>query len=66
MFFKDYPDILSIKQVQEILGIGKTKTYELLRNNAIPNVRIGKKYIISKLALLKFLNPYDTNEVSHS
>ncbi len=38
-----------------ILHIGRSKVYELLRENTIPNLRIGKKYIIPKQLLIDFL-----------
>ncbi len=33
--FTDYPDIISVKQLQEMLHIGKNRARELLRSNEI-------------------------------
>jgi excisionase family DNA binding protein len=52
----NYPDVLSVKDVSEILRIGKNSTYALLGNKAIASRRIGKKYLIPKKCLLDFLN----------
>ena len=53
--FEQYPEILSIEQLCEILKIGRVKAYELLKANVIKNKRIGKKYIIPKKSLVEFL-----------
>ncbi|MBI9013181.1 MAG: helix-turn-helix domain-containing protein [Clostridiales bacterium] len=48
--------IYTPKEVSEILGIGITKIYELLQQDRIPNMRIDRKYLISKDALEKAFN----------
>lgn len=53
---KDYPNLLSVDDLRNVLGnIGKNKAYELLRNNAIHHVRIGRKYKIPKKAVIEYL-----------
>ena len=52
---KDYKDILTIKEIKEILGIGKNKAYELVNNGTIPSFKIGTKYKITKVNLLNYL-----------
>ena len=42
--FLQYPDVVTIQQVMEMLNIGKNKAYELIQNGTIQTVRIGKKY----------------------
>ena len=39
----------------EILNIGKNTAYKLLKNNDIPNRRLGKKYIIPKFGVIEYL-----------
>lgn len=39
---EDYPLILTVKDVMEILGIGKRVAYELMDRKDFPTVRIGK------------------------
>lgn len=50
-----YSDILTVSDVMKILHIGRNKAYELLRSKEIPNIKIGKKYIIPKNMLIDFL-----------
>ncbi|MFH1541120.1 MAG: helix-turn-helix domain-containing protein [Elusimicrobiota bacterium] len=41
-------DIMSIKELAEYLGIGKSKIYNLIRQNKIPASKIGRQYRFSK------------------
>ncbi|HCT64746.1 MAG TPA: DNA-binding protein [Lachnospiraceae bacterium] len=53
---EDYPDILTPKEVMEILGISKNTLYQLINNREIPATRLGRKlWRIQKQALLDFL-----------
>ncbi|MBR1832290.1 MAG: helix-turn-helix domain-containing protein [Ruminiclostridium sp.] len=51
-----YPELISITQLCEILGIGRVKAYQLLKANIIKCKRIGKKYIIPKKSVIEFLD----------
>ncbi len=52
---KDYPDVLTIYHLCEILHIGRQTVYQLLQDEAIKHVRVGRKYIIPKTSLINFL-----------
>lgn len=52
---KNYKDVLTIKDLKEILGIGKNQTYNLINNGTIPHFRVGKNIKVSKANLIKFL-----------
>lgn len=54
--FKEYPDIVSVKQLQEMLHIGKNRALELLRRNEISCIRIGYTFKIPKVNVIEFLN----------
>lgn len=51
----DYPDVLSIQQIQEILNIGRNSIYNLLQANKIKSIKIGKKYVVPKQSIINFL-----------
>ena len=38
-----------------MLNIGRNSAYELLRNNIIKSVRVGKRYIIPKVYVIAYL-----------
>lgn len=53
--FKDYPDVVDIKQLREILNIGITKAYKLVNNNIIHSRKVGREYKIPKLMIIEYL-----------
>lgn len=53
--FKDFPDCVNAQELQQMLGIKRTKTYELLKNGTIKSIKIGKDYKISKLNVIAYL-----------
>jgi len=63
--FAQYPDIVSVSQLTKMLNIGKSSAYALLQNNQIHHVKIGKKYIIPKTAVLAFIGEmcYNNNQI---
>jgi len=54
--FENYSDIVSIGDIMSMLGIGKSSVYGLLKNDQIRHVRVGRKYIIPKQAVIDFIN----------
>ena len=54
--FKDYPDVVNIKELQIMLGgISKKLAYQLLRNNIIKSIKIGRQYKIAKADVILYL-----------
>lgn len=53
-----YNDVISVEELCAILHIGKNSAYKLLKNNVILNKRIGRRYIIPKHGVIKFLKQY--------
>ena len=53
---EDYPDVLNVSELAQILRVHISTAYGLLHSGAIPYRRIGSAYRISKRALLQFLN----------
>lgn len=46
---------LSVDEAAEIMGIGKSKTYELIRNRRLPARKIGSRTVILRQDLTAFL-----------
>ena len=57
--FHDYPDVVSVKQLQTMLNIGKNNAYLLVKNNVIPSIRIGRVHKIPKVNIIKYLQIKD-------
>ena len=52
--FSDYPDVVSVDDLT-LLNIGKNKAYELINQNKIQSIKIGRKHIIPKFRVVEFL-----------
>jgi hypothetical protein len=53
--FAELPDILTPNDLMKYLPIGRDAIYLALKSQAIRNVRIGQKRILTKAALREFL-----------
>jgi len=62
--FTDYPDIVRIEDLQAMLQIGRNSVYTLLKQGLIKSIKIGKKYIIPKSAVIDFVKTACNNQLS--
>lgn len=53
--FAEYPDVVTLDDLQTMLKIGRSSAYDLLKNKLIKSIRVGKKYIIPKENVIDFL-----------
>ncbi|NRD78541.1 helix-turn-helix domain-containing protein [Bacillus sp. BRMEA1] len=53
--YKDYPDVLNVSDVQQILGIGRKQAYELVHSDNFHVITIGKRIKISKKVLFNWI-----------
>ena len=53
--FSDYPDVVSVEQVTEMLHIGQVLAYKLLKEGTIKARKVGRRYIIAKKNIIDFL-----------
>ena len=60
IFFREYPDVVTVEQMCEMLGGISTKTgYRLLKSGAIKSLIIGNRYRIPEIHILEYLNIVD-------
>ncbi|WP_042196373.1 helix-turn-helix domain-containing protein [Paenibacillus camerounensis] len=56
LMFQEYPDVVDIKQLCNMLGGISTKTaYKLLQANRIQHFKIGRAYKIPKIQIILYL-----------
>ena len=56
LLFKDFPDVVDVKQLKKMLpNTGKNKIYKLLKNGEIYSKRIDKKYKIPKVSVISYI-----------
>lgn len=53
--FQQYPDVVNIKQLQEMLHIGKNLAYKLINTGKIESIRLGSVHRIPKSNIIDFL-----------
>ncbi len=46
----------SAKEVASLLGISQAKIYDLIRNNEIPNIKLGNRYVVPIRAFNEWFN----------
>ena len=54
--FPGYPDVVTAKEVEEMLRLGRNAVYRLLKEGSIKTIRIGAKYLIPKKSVIAFVN----------
>lgn len=47
---KPTPDVLTVEEARKRLRIGRNAIYEALARNEIPSIRIGRKYLVPRVA----------------
>jgi len=50
-----YPDVLTVKELANALGIGINKAYELVNFRVIGSKRIGRRIVIPKVCVIDYL-----------
>ena len=50
-----YPPVLSVKQVAEILAVSHNTAYALVRSGQIHSVRVGRSYRVPLDAVIDYL-----------
>jgi len=53
--FANYPDVVDIKLLCEMLMVGRNTAYDLVNSNTLPYKRIGRQIRISKKAIIEYL-----------
>lgn len=53
--FADYKDVVNIKDLQKMLGIGRNLAYKLINENKIEHLKINNRIFIPKQNVIKFL-----------
>ncbi len=52
----EMPLILTVRDIEKIMGISKVKAYELVRTEGFPVIKVGRRITIPKPAFERWLN----------
>ncbi len=59
------PHVLTPRETAKVLRCGKSTIYEQLRQNKISHVRLGRRILIPRASILKFLELGSEDEGAH-
>ena len=62
LMFPDYPDILTVAQLQKMLGISRQLAYKLIGDGYIPGVKIGNAFKVPKVNVINYVLSDDTGK----
>ena len=49
------PELMTIKELQSYLGIGKDKAYALVKSKSFPALKVGGRYYVIKPGFIAWL-----------
>lgn len=55
LMFTAYPDVVNINQLKDMLGIGITLAYRLVKQKSIKSIKVGREYKIPKTNVISYL-----------
>lgn len=55
LMFAEYPDIVTVKDLQTMLGISRHAAYDLLGEGEISCIRLGNAYKIPKINVINYV-----------
>lgn len=53
--FTSYKDVVNVNQLAEMLGIGITLAYRLVKQNTIKSIKVSRQYKIPKQNIISYL-----------
>ncbi|MDL2288233.1 helix-turn-helix domain-containing protein [Oscillospiraceae bacterium OttesenSCG-928-F05] len=54
ILFAEYPDVLHVRDVQDILSISRHQVYHLIESKQIRGIKVGKSYKIPKVSVIDY------------
>ena len=55
LMFTEYPDIVTVKDLQAMLGISRHAAYDLLTDGSIRGLKLGNAYKIPKINVIRYV-----------
>lgn len=55
LMFPDYPDIVTVHQIQAMLGVSRHAVYDLIGGGWIPALKIGNAFRIPKINVINYV-----------
>lgn len=58
MLLEQYPEILTVEQLCEVLGIGANTAYQMLLHGTISAFRIGRRWKIPRESVCQYIGQW--------
>ena len=55
MMFPDYPDIVTVRQLRDMLGISRQLAYDLIADGEVQATKIGNSFKIPKVSVINYV-----------
>ena len=56
--YDELPLLLNVKQLADLLGVSDSSVYELIQKDGFPSLRIGKRIVVPKEELRKWISTH--------
>ena len=56
--YDELPLLLNVKQLADLLGVADSSVYELVQEDDFPSLRIGKRIVVPKEELRKWISAH--------
>ena len=53
--FDDFQDVVGVKELMQMLGIGRNNAYKMLEDEEIKAFKVGRKYRIPKASVINYI-----------
>ena len=53
--FENYPDVVGVQQLMEMLQIGQVLAYKLVKSGEIQSRKVGREYKIPKQSIVEYI-----------
>ena len=55
MMFPEYPDIVTVRQLREMLGISRQLAYDLIADGEVQAIKIGNSFKLPTVSVITFV-----------
>lgn len=57
--FREYPDVMDVQQVSELLGVCDKTVYRLIKSGTLPSMKVGRKIRVTKVDVMNYLRFFE-------
>ena len=55
IMFKEYPDVMDVKQTSGLLGVSTKTVYKLINTGSLSALKVGREFRVPKISLIKYM-----------